>query len=213
LSGSQTLISQETIFLSRAIHHAKNSGVVYNPMHNVQAELLIGYYFLRAGLVPEGREHCETAFRAILSEGIHKIRGIELSKWPGALDSIDQGEKINAFWMAFLTDTCMACLYDLPSICPDQDTEEGRIDLPWPLDMTQYEKVDKQGSVSNEAKFSQGLTPPETDNTGTLVNFLNNTVASYANEEISFHAMECKAATLLKRATQFASTWNPGKLP
>jgi hypothetical protein len=45
------------------------------------------------------------------------------------------------FELAYLVDKCWSVAARLPSACPDQNDEVGRIDSPWPSDMVQYETV------------------------------------------------------------------------
>lgn len=144
ISNSPALTSHQSVFLSRAIYYASASGQSSYPSlakHIVQAELLIVFYFMYLGLSVEGKEHSDAALRLALSENIHKVRGKDIPKLSSSIDAIEHGEDMNAAWMSFLTDTCISCLRGLPSACPNQDDEEGKIDMPWPLDMAQYDKV------------------------------------------------------------------------
>lgn len=144
ISGSPTLVTHEPIFFSRAVYHASNPGEFSCPQlakYTVQAELLIVHYLYRMRLTAEGKVHSNTAFKLALREGLHKVRGAQIPELTSFTDAIELGENMNAIWMAFMVDTCIACIYGDPTVCPDQDSEEGRIDMPWPLDMAQYEKV------------------------------------------------------------------------
>lgn len=217
ISASPALVAHEPVFLSRAIYHASNSGkppYSHLAKYTVQAELLIVYYFFCMGFAAEGKEHCDAAFRLALSEDIHKVRGTDVPKLALSTDAIEVGERMNAVWMTFLTDTAISCLRKVPTACPDQNTEHGRIDMPWPLDMEQYDKASRKIGPSIQLKFTvqQGLTLPESFELGTLAKFVLNPVTSYAYEDVSFLGMECKAATLLRRATAFAFAWNASEL-
>lgn len=143
ISASPALVSHESVFLSRAVYHASNSGQSPHPhfvKYAVQAELLLVYYFFRMGLAAEGKEHCDAAFRLAFSEDIHKVRGADIPKLALSTDAIEVGERMNAVWMTFLADT-MSCVHKLPMAFPEQNAEHRRIDMPWPLDMAQYDKV------------------------------------------------------------------------
>lgn len=220
LSGSPVLLDHQSIFLSRAVYYAKKSDQSTDPCFTkctVQAELLILQYFLHKGFTAESKQHCDAAFQLALSEGIHQLRGIDVATLlTPSTDTIELGERINAVWASYLADAYISCVYKTPSGCPDQCTEYGRINLPWPLDITQYEEVrsyfDYSVGLNKLIIAYQGFTFPESIEVGTTINFIENPKASYAHDEGSFLSMECKAATLLKRATAFASDWNPGDI-
>lgn len=144
ISGSPALINYQSVFLSRAIYHSTTSGQTLHPpltRHTVQAELLITCYLFHIGLGAEGKAHSDAALRLALSENIHKVRGTEIPNLSSLTDSIDLGERMNAAWMSFLTDACISSIHGFPTALPNQDDEQGRIDMPWPLDMAQYDKV------------------------------------------------------------------------
>lgn len=144
ISGSPALTSHASLFLSRAIYHANNGSQSSSQVliqHTIQAELLLACYFYHMGLGVEGKEHCDAALRLSMNEDIHKIRGVEISELYPSVNAIGLGEIMNGFWVSFLIDTFVYCLWGLPTVLPDQDSEQGRIDMPWPLDMEQYDKV------------------------------------------------------------------------
>lgn len=218
LSGSPILISHQSVFLSRAVYHARNSGQSSSPylvQQKIQAELLLVHWFFHMGFPAEGKEHSDAALRLSLSQGVHKIRGAEIPDFYAPIDASELGERMNAVWMSFLTDTCVSYLWvGYPTAFPDQEDEQGRIDMPWPLDMAQYEKVNTINSSSLRPRLNleQGLTLPKILEGGTITSFINNPVVSYAYEEVSFIAMECMAAALLRQSTDFTTRWNPSKL-
>jgi hypothetical protein len=101
LSSSETLMSHEDVFVSRALYHASNAPTTTHPQrakHAIQAELLISQYFFKSGHLAEGKAHSDTAMRIALSHRAHKIRGLRPFVSGQPLDAIELGERINSWW-------------------------------------------------------------------------------------------------------------------
>lgn len=142
LSGSPDLAVYESVFLSRALHHITMAPTSTHPnkaKHALQAELLLGNYYFYRGLIPEGRVHCNAAIRIVLTHHVHTLAGVtQISR---NLDAIGQREWVNAFWMAYCMDLCWIVGTGLPSVCPDLRSGDNRVNIPWPIDDTQFKKV------------------------------------------------------------------------
>ncbi|KAF9649176.1 hypothetical protein BDM02DRAFT_1941948 [Thelephora ganbajun] len=192
LSKSPYLAAYESVFLSRALHHAATAPTSTHPnkaKHALQAELLLGNYYFYRGLVPEGRAHCNVAIRIALVYRVHTLAGvIQTSR---NFDAIEQREWVNAFWMAYCMDLCWTVATSLPSVCPDLCFGDDRVNIPWPIDGTQFKKAIH---IQDTGKSQSPLT----------CLFENPVTTFYGDEEVSFITMECKAAILLHRAHKLA---------
>lgn len=175
--------------------------------HALQAELLLGNYYFYRGLVPEGRAHCNVAMGISLVHHVYTLAGVmQASRSP---DAIEQREWVNAFWMAYYMDLCWTVATSLPSVCPDLHFGGDRVNIPWPIDGTQFKKVkfacfkfSKNHSffivvnlITRQATYIQ-----VTEKSPLTCLFENPATAFYGDEELSFVAMECKAAILLSHA-------------
>lgn len=145
LASVESFAAYEPAFLSRAIQNVAGALGTTHPQkakHALQAEVLLSNYFFWTGRFLEGRYHCGAAISIAISLGSHRTRSSQLpNPNPSNTDPVDEGERINAFWSVFLNDRCWGVAMNVPSGMPDQKAPNARIDAPWPLDMTQYERV------------------------------------------------------------------------
>jgi Fungal specific transcription factor domain len=162
LSSIEVLKSYESVFLGRATRRIARDLSGDHPQkakHALQAEVLLSRYYFSIGSFLEGRYHCSAAVSIALSLGFHRIRSMQgLPPNTPSVDTVEEGERINAFWTVFFDDKCWAVAMDVPSAFPDHKTVDGRIDTPWPLDMAQYEKACNPSHVTTSlVTFSEGL--------------------------------------------------------
>jgi len=144
LAPVESFATYEPVFLSRAIQSVAGALGTTHPhkaKHALQAELLLSNYFFWTGRFLEGRYHCGAAISIAISLGLHRTRSSQLPNLNSTTDPVEEGECINAFWSVFLNDGCWGVAMNVPSGMPDQKAPNARIDVPWPLDMTQYERV------------------------------------------------------------------------
>jgi hypothetical protein len=145
LTSVESFATYEPLFLSRAIQSVAGALGTTHPhkaKHALQAELLLSNYFFWTGRFLEGKYHCGAAVSIAISLGSHRVRSSQLpGPNPHATDPVEEGEGINAFWSVFFNDKCWGVAMNVPSGMPDQKAPNARIDVPWPLDMTQYERV------------------------------------------------------------------------
>jgi len=144
LASVESFAAYESVFLSRAIQSVAGALGTTHPhkaKHALQAELLLSNYFFWTGRFLEGRYHCGAAVSIAISLGLHQTRSTQLPNPNSTTDPVEEGERINAFWSVFLNDRCWGVAMNVPSGMPDQKVLNARIDVPWPLDMTQYERV------------------------------------------------------------------------
>ncbi|KAF9653432.1 hypothetical protein BDM02DRAFT_1910321 [Thelephora ganbajun] len=144
LASVESFAAYESVFLSRAVQSVAGALGATHPhkaKHALQAELLLSNYFFWTGRFLEGRYHCGAALSIAISLGSHRTRSSQLPNPDSPTDPVEEGERINAFWSVFLNDRCWGVAMNVPSGMPDQKAPNARIDVPWPLDMAQYERV------------------------------------------------------------------------
>ncbi|KAF8175475.1 hypothetical protein K438DRAFT_1480685, partial [Mycena galopus ATCC 62051] len=197
LSKQPQLIAQEPVFLSRTLSLVANGLAGNHPqkaMHNLQAEILLAYYFLASGRFLEGKYHAAAAVSIALSSGLHLIRSanvLSLVLSP-AQDAVEEGERIHACWVVMILDKGWAVvLGENPHL--DHQQQNLVVDTPWPLEMHDYEK----GQLSRTTRYSN-----------TLHKFVNGIPTS--DTGISTIAMFSKATILWERADSLARDWKPG---
>ncbi|KAJ7348871.1 hypothetical protein DFH08DRAFT_777673 [Mycena albidolilacea] len=182
------LIAQEPIFLARALKlTAKGlSGIhPHKLMHNLQAEILLAYYFFASGRFLEGKYHTAAVISLGLSSSIHMVRSAR-STSPGPLppprDIVEEGERIHACWSALVLDkTWAVALSEDPHL--ELQHESCEVDTPWPLEMEDYQN----GRLSPTARYSS-----------TYHKFVNSVPTS--DTGVSTVALLSKATILWQRA-------------
>ena len=141
LSGNEILTTHEPIFLSRALQHAAQAPSCTHPSnakHCLQAEILMANYFFSRGHIQEGRSHINTALMISMVHRAHKIHRISNTE---GIEVIEQWERVEGFWSAYLLDKFWSIAGGLPSSSPDGMTAETRVDAPWPLELRQFKNV------------------------------------------------------------------------
>lgn len=153
-SGDTGLLQHEQSFLSRAVQ-ALSDDLANVQTHNVtfliQAEVLLATYFFAHGRFLEGRYHCSAAVALALSTKLNRIRSANSpslrTDWirttgfdiPAPADPVEEGERINAFWMVYVLHKSWSVGLGSPSQINDENG--AQIDTPWPLEIEQYEQV------------------------------------------------------------------------
>ncbi|KAF5370196.1 hypothetical protein D9757_010627 [Collybiopsis confluens] len=191
LSGLNVDPSQEgeKAYLNRALIQVVDILPSSHPnrtVHAIQAEILLAMYFFRYARLLEGKYHLHAALSIAFAAKLHTLHS-ELTFSGEVTDRVTQGERINAFWMAFTLSGYWAVATDVPqniileSLAPV-------IDTPWPLDMALYEQGHIQGDVANR---------------GTITSFLEQELGpSVAG--VSRMAMYAKSSMLYVRAATLA---------
>lgn len=157
LSTTEALRTHEAIFLTRALRFTSNALSGSHPhkiIHALQAEILLANYFFRTGRLLEGKYHCSAAASLAISCELDKIRSSRSSFSPPESacvpkpfnlappqDTIEEGERIHAFWAIFILDKCWSVALGSPSHFTDSEALGTRIDTPWPLTNMEYEQV------------------------------------------------------------------------
>jgi hypothetical protein len=148
--------AHEPTLLSQALqdHSLSLSGT--HPLkiiHTIQSNVLISNYLFRNGRFLEGRFYHHNAVLLTLESGLHKIRSSrptsspphrlvsEKTMLPSPNDSMEEGERINAFWTVYFMDKVWSGIFDTTSLMTDHGGHWTQIDTPWPLDEAKYKQV------------------------------------------------------------------------
>jgi hypothetical protein len=211
LSQPEALADQERTMLLRALQNCTTDLLGEHPqkiLHTIQVHVLLAYYFFRTGRFLEAKYHSDGAVSLALGAGLHKIRSLLPSPPPilgvvannavslqEAQDDIEQGERINGFWAAFVSHKILAVALNPPSnVCGTLESPGMQIDTPWPLDIESYQ---------------EGLLLPETRGSYTVRNFLNN-LGDHCQDSCSTTCMNVKASILFHKAAYLSGQWSPG---
>ncbi|KDQ08838.1 hypothetical protein BOTBODRAFT_555615 [Botryobasidium botryosum FD-172 SS1] len=150
-STSRTLSGCETLFLSRVQKHLAQALAHSDRLFDfiLAAGLLSRYYSFKGRLL-EAHSTGVTVTRFALGCGLHKIKTREWKKVaqesektrtqgralliPQPKDSVELGERINAFWMLYINDRIISIGTGLPNAISDDD-----IETVWPAPMEAFE--------------------------------------------------------------------------
>ncbi|KAF8869890.1 hypothetical protein CPB85DRAFT_775849 [Mucidula mucida] len=123
-------------------------------MHSIQAEILLAHYFYRQSRFVEGKYHASVTVSLALSAKLHKIRSIDgpsdvpnATSLPPPPDAVEEGERINGFWTVFMLNKSWAAADDSPSPFQCTFSPEARIDVPWPLEIENFQIPSIQNDV------------------------------------------------------------------
>lgn len=145
--------NREADFLSLALKDTATSLGSSHPdrvIHTIQAEVLLAYYFFRSGHVLETKVHAASAASLALACGLHRLRSRtstpppadESDYLPDVKATMDEGERINAFWAVVTMYKTMSVAFGSPrDVCGMFEAPGLSIDTPWPLDMDVYKEA------------------------------------------------------------------------
>ncbi|KAF7376446.1 hypothetical protein MSAN_00060200 [Mycena sanguinolenta] len=187
LSSSPALQAGENEFLNRAIRSVAPIQP-HQATQNIQAEVLLAQYFLREGRFIEAMHRINTATSLAIGCGLHRLPGPHIPRSPFVLpstrDAVEQGERINAFWMIMALHKIFSVIMQWPSSVSDILNQQ--IDLPWPLEMEVYES---------------GIVPVNPQRQFTMTTFLGDPMAANFEAANSSLAQYSKAVALFERAS------------
>ncbi|EED81858.1 predicted protein [Postia placenta Mad-698-R] len=204
-SNDVQLQAQQDRYLSHAIDlvtPAMSSGNPSAVIYVLQTEVLLAYYFFDNNRALEGTYHMQAAGSTALACRLHQIRSARPStgslggaqyNLPPPVDYIEEGERVNAFWAAFVLDKCWSTVLGSSPALTDDASRCSQIDVPWPLDMRSYENHPFPSDFRSMATVQMFI-----GNTGPEGN---------VNSLLALHA---KAASLLESAHRLVSRWDPG---
>ncbi|OCH88014.1 hypothetical protein OBBRIDRAFT_758881 [Obba rivulosa] len=205
LSGSDRLRGQEGTYLQDAIQRVSGSVFASNSLNfdqdvilMIQAEVLLATYFFSIGRPIEGRYHCAAAVILVTScrlnsvgTGAHQDTSAALTvNLAEPSDTLEAGERINAFWMSYLLDKTWAVASNFDPAIPQDDASGIPVDTPWPLTMDAYE---------------QGNLPTAVPGSHTIHTFLTDGVSDNTIDGASGLALRAMAAALYERANRLVS--------
>lgn len=115
----------------------------------VQAEILLAYYLFYVNRNLEGRYHASAAGALVLSCQLNLVRSDRVIANGGSedavfgmvppKDSVEEGERIDAFWSVYILDKTWSTALGFPSAIPGDSAFTLKIDTPWPVEMQTYE--------------------------------------------------------------------------
>ncbi|KAG7443443.1 uncharacterized protein BT62DRAFT_1078508 [Guyanagaster necrorhizus] len=213
----QSVWAHQHQYLASALKHVSTGLTNTHPdrfLHTIQAEVLLAYYFLRIGNFLEARRHTGDAVSLAVGCGLHRLRseaawrppaisvasfirnGVTTSTTttlPPPRDSIEEGERIDAFWNVLILAKTLAIALDCPTdVCGTLEAPGFQIDTPWPLDQKSYQA---------------GILPHPT--TCTVHTFLHPTPNT--DTPGSLLTLTAQASILLQQVTYFAGQSNLGE--
>lgn len=148
-SNDPGLKEQESQMLTRTLHSLTSALDPTHIIYVLQAEVLVSYYLFYKGRQLEGGYHAAAAVSIAVACKLHKLRS---NSWPPAagnteylllpaVDDIEEGERILAFWNVLILDRCWSVWSQSPSALIREASPSMQISTPWPLKMTSYERV------------------------------------------------------------------------
>lgn len=201
LSRSDEIRARETVFLARV---RSQLGLVLSNlrpnqvMQAVQAEVILAHYLFYTGSIVEARYHTSAAVSLTMGYRLNKIHSLNdvvpnefTLALPPAQDAIEEGERINGFWMVLVMDKAWAAALNLPSTTGTVENAISQIDTPWPWEVAEYE---------------ENLVPAGVRYSRTIQRFLEGDVSTPTGGGSSLACLT-QAAVLFERASQF--TWRP----
>ncbi|KAL4250218.1 hypothetical protein ABKN59_006375 [Abortiporus biennis] len=172
LSESDQFTRHETVFVDRvsqSIHSALSSPQHSDKLYVLQAEILLSYYFLHNGRFVEGKYHTNAAVSLALLCHLHKIgtvsgRGIAgpttqlVPMLPPPRDTLEEGERIRAWWSTFILDKSWVVAFASPSaITEDENNMVTMIETPWPFDQDDQHTPSRGNSGRTTSRFMSSL--------------------------------------------------------
>jgi hypothetical protein len=124
--------------------------------HRIQAEVLVANFLFNEAQFVEARQHVAAAASLALTYGFHKIRASHIpdrslmhsvpssdsiTSLPPSVDSVEEGERICAFWQVYVLDKTWSSVLGKPSFINETGSTQTYIDTPWPLAVEQYAQV------------------------------------------------------------------------
>ncbi|KAJ7124627.1 Zn(2)-Cys(6) binuclear cluster domain-containing protein [Mycena crocata] len=195
------------------IHQDLSRQHPHRVMHTIQAEVLLSFYYLTLARPVEGIYHSSAAVSIALSAGLHLIKstsqlqsvfGVVEAPFLPAGDTLEEGERINAFWTVVVMNNYWVAARGSPSAISYQETP---IDTPWPVELGDYISCSvsafsyASASTTPTSVYQQLLDSIAGSGGGTVSKFLGGQKA----DGFSALALLSKASILLERAITFST--------
>lgn len=120
-------------------------------MYVLQTEIILTYYFFASSREMEAIYHFRAATSIVFACQLHRIRSSRPSSGGPAsaaqyqlgapTDSLEEGERINAFWQILIVDKCSSVTMTAPSAFSEDESKGTVVDTPWPMDVGAYLSV------------------------------------------------------------------------
>lgn len=201
LSRDASLMAHESAYLNRAAQEIAVNLSGNHPrkiIEGVQADVLLAYYFFFKARFSEGKYYVTSAVSTTLAAGLHRLpparstSNTALMILP-ARDAVEEAERIIGIWTVLALDKAWAVALDeTPNLVTLNGKHDTQIDIPWPLDMEDYE---------------QGRFVPQ-QTSQTLHKFLSNIPTSDVGS--SKQAVHAKAVILWESVADFCRTCKTG---
>jgi hypothetical protein len=137
---SEALRAQESTLLSRAVEHTRSDDSDPSLVHRLQAEVLLTYYFLCNGKFLEAMHRLNKCMSLCIGSGLHRQESSLASyPLPPPQDTIELGERLDAFWTVLWLNKAWGVALNWPST--NASLLENEVDLPWPLNGSEYATV------------------------------------------------------------------------
>ncbi|KIJ64869.1 hypothetical protein HYDPIDRAFT_28223 [Hydnomerulius pinastri MD-312] len=211
--SEQALLAEPTL-LSRAQHQLSDAlsavNSITNPqslMHIIQTEVLISFYLQRTGQALGARYHASAALSLALGLRLHIGSGEAPSaslfdflgsfqhQLPPPTDSIEEKERVDAFWTVYSLDRCLGAIHNGPPATSNAIT----ITVPWP-------STDWATEGQNDFMQPSASAAP----VNTVLQFLNGQENS--SQIDSALGLQAKASALLSEAASVAVSFTTHNL-
>jgi hypothetical protein len=153
LSDDPNIQVHEAGAVNRALQESGQALSIDHPqaaMHSLQAEVLLAYYFFYSGRLLEGQYHAASASSLAISLGLHRMYANtgEL-QLPPSQDSVEDGERNLAIWVAVVLDKAWAIILDSQNniACPSSNGHGIEVVTPWPLEQEDYDQVTTPSAI------------------------------------------------------------------
>jgi Fungal specific transcription factor domain len=142
------LCQHESHYLSRALESLGDALRHADKVVDVvQASCLLSLYFLSNGRMLEGGYHASAAASLAAQFGLDRgtpqqnFEPLHAIKIDSAKDSIEEGERILAFWQAYNLDYCWSVVLRKSPVIRDGRYAFTSVSTPWSRDAEDYETV------------------------------------------------------------------------
>ncbi|THV02352.1 hypothetical protein K435DRAFT_852824 [Dendrothele bispora CBS 962.96] len=198
LSGHHSLMAHEESFLNRAIMNVLKSQQPHHIVPNIQAEVLLAHYFLRKGKFNSAMHHLNSAISHSVACGLHQLGSQHTGAnfaLPPPSDSLEFGERLDAFWAIVLFHKSWVVALQWPSRI--STILDDMIYAPFPLEMSYYESGSFKFLPQKEPTLRQFLDYPENDGvTSDLA--VSVQLLSISDEIIQFHTFDRRLSDFIK---------------
>ena len=153
-----------------------------NLLHVLQTEILLANYYFYYGKFVEARNHLSSAVSIVLTYKMHKIRSahdylsrtLELtsldSNFPYPADSVEEGERIYAFWWVYILDKSWSAALNVESLLlEDGSPSTRRLTVDSTMSASETSEASGSESAAEPVKSPRPLLEPGNEVKATAV--------------------------------------------